>query len=157
MGSVAEAVPPFAGGLTFEVLGLPVPQGSKQAFVVGKRAVVTERAQATLKPWRSAIAAAAAELVEEPLAGPLSIRLAFTLPRPKSHYRTGARAGELRETAPRWVETRPDVDKLTRAVLDALTGVAYRDDGQIAWVEASKMFGARPGVAVAIVHLEAHP
>lgn len=157
MGSAAIAPAPFAGGLTFEVRGLPVPQGSKQAFVVGKRAVVTERGQATLKPWRSQIAAAAAELVEEPLAGPLSIALTFALPRPKSHYRTGARAGELRETAPAWVETRPDIDKLTRAVLDALTGVAYRDDGQVAELKAHKMFGARPGVAVSIVHLEARP
>lgn len=157
MGSVAALPTPFAGGLTLEVFGLPVPQGSKQAFVVGKRAVVTERGQATLKPWRSSIAAAAAELVEEPLAGPLSIRLAFTLPRPKSHYRTGARAGELRDTAPKWVETRPDIDKLARAVLDALTGVAYRDDGQISELAANKAFGARPGVAIAIVRLEVRP
>lgn len=155
--SAATPVAPFAGGLTFEVFGLPVPQGSKQAFVVGKRAVVTERGQATLKPWRSSIAAAAAELVEEPLAGPLSIRLVFTLPRPKSHYRTGAHADELREAAPWWVETRPDIDKLARAVLDALTGVAYRDDGQIAELGAAKTFGSRPGVGVEIVRLEAHP
>ena len=154
MTSIGQSPLHLRAGLELEVFGTPVPQGSKQAYVVGKRAVVTERGRATLRPWRSAIAAAAAEVVDEPLAGPLSIRLAFTLARPKSHYRTGAHAGELREAAPRWVETRPDVDKLTRAVLDALTGVAYRDDGQVSELAANKAFGSRPGVAIAIVCLE---
>lgn len=151
----AVAGPPFAGAIVLEVLGDPVPQGSKQAYVVKGRAIVTERGRATLGPWRNQIGALAAASFVEPIAGPVRLELSFTLGRPKSHYRTGARAGELLPAAPTWHATRPDVDKLARAVLDALSGVAYRDDGQVAELDACKTFGARPGVRITIVRLEA--
>jgi Holliday junction resolvase RusA-like endonuclease len=35
---------------------------------------------------------------------------------------------------------RPDLDKLVRAVLDALTGVCYLDDSQVTRIEAEKNF-----------------
>jgi Holliday junction resolvase RusA-like endonuclease len=37
---------------------------------------------------------------------------------------------------------RPDVDKLARALLDALTGVAYEDDGQVVALTVRKTYGA---------------
>ncbi|MFZ1730810.1 MAG: RusA family crossover junction endodeoxyribonuclease [Bacteroidota bacterium] len=55
----------------------------------------------------------------------------FLLPRPKSHFRSGRNAHLLRETAPRFPTSKPDADKLSRAVLEALTGVAYKDDAQV--------------------------
>lgn len=36
---------------------------------------------------------------------------------------------------------RPDLDKLQRALLDALTGVCYEDDGQVIDVHAWKTYG----------------
>ena len=36
---------------------------------------------------------------------------------------------------------RPDVDKLARALLDALTGVAYEDDGQVVTLTVRKRYG----------------
>lgn len=147
MSSTVELDAP-AAAVVFRVYGLPVAQGSKSAIRRGDRVVVVEGSRATLRPWRAAIAAEAAELLPLPLAGPVSLRLTFTLPRPKSHYRTGARAGELREAAPAYHSTRPDGDKLARAVLDALAGVAYLDDGQVARLEVRKLFGERPGVTV---------
>jgi len=150
------AAPPlFAGSVTFTVAGDPVPQGSKQAYVVKGRAVVTERGRATLGPWRNQIAAAALELLEEPLAGPVAVCLSFAFTRPKSHYRTGRYAGELLPAAPTRHSTRPDVDKLARAVLDALTGVAFRDDGQVSELFARKTFSGRSGVTITIAPAEA--
>ena len=35
---------------------------------------------------------------------------------------------------------RPDVDKLARALLDALTGVAYEDDGQVVALTVRKVY-----------------
>jgi len=35
---------------------------------------------------------------------------------------------------------RPDVDKLVRALLDALTGVAYHDDGQVVALSVRKIY-----------------
>ena len=40
----------------------------------------------------------------------------------------------------------PDLDKLIRGVLDALTAVVYRDDSQVTRITAQKVYGERPGV-----------
>jgi len=61
----------------------------------------------------------------------------FQFVRPKSHYTA---KGALRDAAPRHVG-KPDIDKLCRAVLDALTGIAYADDSQVVALDASKVYG----------------
>ena len=150
----AQAVSEVAAVLaTFSVDGIPVPQGSKSAFVVKGRAVVTERGRAALGPWRALVSARAADALAEPIVGPVAVELHFRLLRPKAHYRTGAHAGELRDDAPAYVSTRPDVDKLSRAVLDALSGVAFADDGQVAGLIAYKLFSVRAGVDVELRRL----
>ena len=49
--------------------------------------------------------------------------------------------------------TPPDIDKLIRAGLDALTAVAYRDDAQVTFVRAWKRYcgWGVPGVMVPIL------
>ena len=46
----------------------------------------------------------------------------------------------LRSSAPR-APGRPDLDKLCRAALDAMTGVVYVDDAQVAILSAAKEWG----------------
>ena len=48
----------------------------------------------------------------------------------------------------------PDLDKLIRAVLDGLTGVAYEDDGQVVQIEAQKLYGASVGAEIRLETLE---
>ena len=72
----------------------------------------------------------------------------FTMPRPKSHYRTGKYADSLRGDAPENHTSLPDLDKLIRCVLDALTGVCYQDDGQVWLCKSCKMYGKNPGVHI---------
>jgi hypothetical protein len=43
---------------------------------------------------------------------------------------------------------KPDLDKLVRAVGDALTGILYRDDAQIVSLNASKRFAGLGGDGV---------
>ena len=50
-----------------------------------------------------------------------------------------------------WVK--PDLDKLIRAVLDGLTGVAYVDDAQVTLISASKSYGSVEGVWITIEQL----
>ena len=45
---------------------------------------------------------------------------------------------------------RPDVDKLARALLDALTGVAYEDDGQVVILLVRKRYGPDTLARVAV-------
>lgn len=126
--------------ITFDVPGKPVPQGSKRH--VG-RGILVE--QTNVLPWRAAIAACAprpAQLIE----GPVRATLVFTFERPKKHYRTGRHALVLREDAPAHYSRTPDADKLARAVLDALTGVVWRDDGQVSHLVVVKQYGTAPGL-----------
>jgi crossover junction endodeoxyribonuclease RusA len=130
--------------VSFTVAGLPAPQGSKVAMphrYTGKP-FMKEQAGEKLKDWRAAVEDAAwiamlgfagtgrdraARL--ESLQGPVGVSLAFTLPRPAS-----APKGRS------WPCVRPDLDKLVRAVLDALTGPVLADDGQVVDLRAQKNY-----------------
>src|SRR5262245_27972633 len=124
----------------FTVLGEPVPQGSMRSLGAGRPTVHANRRE--LEPWRQAVAAAALEAIRgRPiLVGPLELRATFVCARPKSHYRTGRHAGELKPSAPAYSATRPDLDKLLRSIGDALTGIAFRDDAQLVVVHAEKHY-----------------
>ena len=45
---------------------------------------------------------------------------------------------------------KPDIDNVIKAVLDALNGIAYKDDARVVELEARKVYGNEPGVAVEI-------
>lgn len=141
----AEPVDNF-GAVAIVVHGVPVPQGS---MVRGSRGGVHASNDARLKPWRSTIFAAAVEAMDgrDLWAGPVAVDLVFTVARPKGHWRTGRRSGELRPSAPATPTSNPDLDKLTRAVLDALTGTVFRDDAQVVDLQAAKRYGT-PGVRI---------
>lgn len=130
--------------LEFDVIGKPTPQGSKRAFVRNGRANLVEVAGAALKTWRADVEAAArAALAEETiLEDPVEVHIAFRLPRPKSRP-----DGD-------WHGTRPDVDKLTRAVLDALTTArVWEDDCLVADLRVWKQYtpaGTEPGALIAV-------
>lgn len=122
------------------VAGVPAPQGSKTR---GRHGSMYESSK-LVGPWRERVGLAAAELVDEPTRAPVVLSLKFTTARPSSHLK---RDGGLRAGAPQF-PSRPDVDKLARAVLDALTGVLYVDDGQVAELHLTKGYGAEPGVEI---------
>lgn len=112
--------------------GTPAPQGSKRHVGHG----VLVESSAAVRPWREAVKAATlAVRSPEPLAGPLSVELVFTLPRPKSRPR--------RDHYP---DRRPDLDKLIRSTLDALGEAgAWCDDAQVVHLVASKVYASEPG------------
>lgn len=126
--------------IVLEVFGLPQPQGSKTAFVRAGRAVLVEgrrtAARAQFAMWRQAVQTAASDWLRSqgapaPLDVPLRVSMVFHLPRPRSTPRRVV-----------WPAKRPDLDKLTRAVFDALTGLLFTDDSRICAVEARKVFAA---------------
>jgi Holliday junction resolvase RusA-like endonuclease len=145
--------------LTFTVRGIPVAQGSPRAFVAGGRAIVATEASrgfggrsAPLAAWRHAIATEARSAMgDRPLITmPVLVTLRFSWPRPAAHF--GAHG--LRPSAPEWKATKPDLDKAIRAALDALTGVVFRDDVQVAQLIADKGWSDTPGVVVRVEELE---
>ncbi|NOX54230.1 MAG: RusA family crossover junction endodeoxyribonuclease [Planctomycetes bacterium] len=87
-----------------------------------------------------------------PLQGPVCLRLEFRMPRPKSKL-------WKRKPMPSYPHTtKPDLDNLTKAVKDALTGLAWIDDSQICDLRATKRVCSgdeSPGVTVRIDHTPA--
>lgn len=83
--------------------------------------------------WKEAVGWIARQQYHgEALDGPLSVEMIFYKPRPKSHFGTGRNAGLLKDSAPAFPTTRPDVLKLARAIEDGLSGgVIYSDDALI--------------------------
>lgn len=126
------------------VPGTPVPQGSKRVVPTKQGPRVAEGNAERLRPWRAAVAAAAAYSMDgdDALTGPVRVDVVFTFARPLTHYGTGANEGSLKASAPLFRGQAPDIDKLLRAVFDALTGIVFRDDSQVADVTARKLYGS---------------
>lgn len=117
----------------FFVSGKPIPQGSLK-FINGH--AIHVRAQ-DLALWRADIARVAKLSHVEKAEEGVEISLTFVTNKPKS----------VKRSEP---YIRPDLDKLIRAVLDGLTGVAYEDDGQVVKVIAQKQYGDNEGVWIRI-------
>jgi Holliday junction resolvase RusA-like endonuclease len=135
--------------LSFSVTGLPQPKGSAKAFLPKgwTRPVITSDNKG-LKAWEQAVryeaqrAANGLFFQDEPV----GLAVYFHLPRPKS--------------LPKKVHAhtkRPDLDKLTRAVGDALTGVVWHDDSQLVQIEAMKGYSGddAPGCTVVVREMPA--
>ena len=119
--------------IEFSVEGQPVPQGSMK--VIHGRVLHSQGS--ALINWRNAIGYAAREAGARKLTTAVTIDLVFLMPRPKTVKRS-------------FPAVAPDLDKLIRAVLDALTGIAYDDDGQVVSIHAHKIYGERTGLLVRI-------
>ncbi|MFA6046499.1 MAG: RusA family crossover junction endodeoxyribonuclease [Phycisphaerales bacterium] len=137
--------------ITFQVHGVPAPGGSKRGFFSPKtkRVIITEDCKRS-KPWRALVSSAALDAHQgEPLDGPLRLEVEFVLPRPKHH--TGARG--LKASAPHFHVIAPDSTKLLRSTEDALKGICWHDDAQVAVQSVSKRYGPRPGAVVRVSRL----
>lgn len=143
--------------ISFTVHGQAQPAGSKRGFYnkKSKRVIITD-ASAKSRPWKAVVSDAAAEaMAGMPLLdGPLMLGLEFYFPRPKGHYGTGRNAGTVRASAPPIPTVKPDLLKLARAVEDALTGIVYRDDAQIAREILDKFYGEPARVEIRVRQLD---
>lgn len=123
--------------IDFFVPGVPATKGSARAFVRNGRAIVTND-NPKAKGWASTISLAAHEAMggAAPLDCAVAVSIDFVLPRPQSHF---TKRG-LRPDAPRYSPKKPDVDKVLRCALDALTAIVFDDDAQIAVCTARKLY-----------------
>jgi Holliday junction resolvase RusA-like endonuclease len=128
--------------IAFTVLGRPQQKGSKRVLSrPGQRARVVD-ANVRARPWADRVSAAArdvyrAELIRDAVA----VELEFFFARPKSHFGSGRNAGTVLASAPRHMIVMPDIDKLARCAVDALTGVVFKDDAQVCEMRLRKSFG----------------
>jgi Holliday junction resolvase RusA-like endonuclease len=133
------------GELVIEVRGTPAPQGSKsyKGHRAGKPVLV--ESCAAVPAWREAVVTAAREAMRRAgfitMSAPSIVVIDFYLARPAS--------APKRRTVP---DRRPDLDKLIRSTLDALTTAGViEDDARVVEITARKHYArASPGACVVV-------
>lgn len=115
--------------LTFFVPGVCISQGSKNIY----NGRVVESAKG-LKPWRNDVAliakAAKHKQKTDKFEGPVYVETVFVFKRPQKRF-----------DGVTWKATRPDKEKLERAIFDALTTAEiWNDDAQVADSRARKVW-----------------
>jgi len=132
--------------MVLQVMVEPVPQGSMRSIRTKHGKTVTiHSAGSRLAVYRAAInEAARAKWKGGPSAGPIKIGITFYfLPPKKPRHKVfpiTRRVG--------------DIDKLERAVLDALTNVVYIDDSQVVKVEKVKAYFRTPQVLIDVEEID---
>lgn len=125
----------------------PVPKGSMKAFMPpgGKFPVVTDSKTAELRAFERDIRQLAEVEMNRyalPCAQeqPFEVLLCYYMARPNGDY---TKAGELTASARVEPWVKPDLDKLERATLDALTGMVWDDDARVVRVVKEKRYASR--------------
>ncbi|MBI5289943.1 MAG: RusA family crossover junction endodeoxyribonuclease [Chloroflexi bacterium] len=131
--------------LTFRVLGVPVPQGSMKGYIRGGHVALTSD-NTKLRPWRDSVAWAALEAMRDAgltlFEGPIAVEVTFYLPRPRSTPKRVTRPAK-----------KPDINKLLRGCLDAMSLVVFRDDALVVTLSGAKWFASQsrtPGALVTV-------
>lgn len=138
--------------VSFFAEGVAAPEGShRYVGYRGGRPVVAHD-NPRLAGWRTIVARAAADAARSAgwapqYDGPVAVQAHFYLPRPK------------RPRFPDHAATKPDLDKLARAVGDALAapgGILLEDSRIVTWVLTKRWAsdGQPPGVHVAVTAID---
>jgi Holliday junction resolvase RusA-like endonuclease len=128
------------------VPGIPRPQGSKNAYIRGGRAILVE-ANKYLPAWRQQITRAV-EMANsqsiDAMEGAIVLNVDFFMPKAKSNKKDSP-------------FQKPDLDKLIRAIMDSCTKAgAIRDDAQVCAIQATKAWeyeGQQPGVLIELYEM----
>jgi Holliday junction resolvase RusA-like endonuclease len=139
--------------IQFKVSGIPGTAGSKKFVGIGKntgRAIIIDASGKKGKDWRNLVASTAQDAFTEPMHGPLRLDVHFVLPYRKLDL---DKNGIPKKTAPFWHVTKPDTTKMLRAIEDAIKGIAWIDDSQVASQYATKTYGQTPGATVTVTKI----
>lgn len=146
----------------FFVPGVPVPGGSKRAFVnkTTGAAFVTDANKET-KIWQNAVRHAFNMKFDKdftPLKEGIKLDITFLFPRPKSHFHQRKTGAVIKKYAPLIHTKKPDRTKLLRSTEDALKGLAYLDDAQVCAGQTYKLYTERsPGAIIKITAIPLNP
>lgn len=143
--------------IIFEALGIPKGQPRARAFAqrFGNKYSARMYDPGTADEWKEcvyyALRAQLDTLAMTSTLDSVGISMRFTLPRPKSHF---GKKG-LKPNAPKQPVGKPDIDNLSKLVLDVITkdNRVWRDDSQVIGLLAWKCYEDAenaPGVWVCI-------
>lgn len=137
--------------VAFTVLGVPKGMGSSKAVpmnrnwrnIPGVRWRVLDSSH-DVDAWQKTVTSVArgAMIGDEPIDGPVVLQVTFELARPKTVKRE-------------YPSVAPDLDKLVRAIGDALTGIVWVDDSQVVNLHAWKRYSGRDAAQITVSRIGA--
>lgn len=139
-------------GIELLIPAIPIAQPRPRAVnVQGRSMLVSNPAKHPVTAFKATCQLIARnEYQGPPLDGPISLTIVFILPRPKVKI-------WKKQPMPRERHNkRPDLDNLVKSVVDALSGLLWRDDAQIYHVDASKFVASgeeQPHVGISVWQL----
>ena len=80
---------------------------------------------------------------DAPLDEPISVAMVFVMPKPKSKPKKAI-----------WPTGKPDVDNVSKLVMDALNGLLWRDDSRVVGMALTKVYGEKPGIHLEVMKPE---
>jgi len=124
---------------SFTVPGVPVGKG-RPRFVKATGRAYTPAKTAS---YESLIAYAASQAMRgaTPIDAPVGIKVQAVFPIPASW-------NKKKKAAAHWHTSKPDGDNILKALGDALNGIVWTDDSQVARTSIAKVYGDTPGLHV---------
>lgn len=140
--------------VSFTVPGAAAPQGSKRHVGNGVMVESSKR----VKPWRLDVRLVAGLAMSgDPWDGPVAVSVVFFYRRPQTHLLSdGVSLSAAGRRFP-YPSGRGDVDKLLRALFDAMTSIVFADDRQVMSVFAEVCWGDRDEARVSVRRVRAKP
>ena len=134
--------------ISFVVYSRAAPQGSKTYLGQGRMKESSKR----VKPFRADVKAAAMNVpLPEgwPMEAPMRVGMRFHFARPKTHLTS---KGALTKSAPQEATSHGlgDIEKLARAVNDALSGALFKDDRQVVEMHLAKAYDDQDLVTISV-------
>ena len=123
--------------LKFKVDYKPTPLKRPRLTRIGGKPVIYDASKKEKKDWLNL---ARIFSPEKPYDGPLRMHIEFYFPRPKNHYRSGKYSELLKPSAPHIHTNMPDIDNLSKFILDAMNEVFYEDDRQVVELNSHKEY-----------------
>lgn len=141
--------------MTIIVQGIPKPQPRVKAARRG--GFVSIYTPGTADAWKAAVRDQARQYSFTKPQRDMEIKVSmfFFMPRPATHFRRRNGIQVLRSDAPAWVTTKPDIDNLAKAVMDALgpgddwEGL-WDDDRRVVQLFAMKLYGESTGAVIKV-------
>jgi Holliday junction resolvase RusA-like endonuclease len=113
--------------------GEPIAQPRVKVSTRGGFARAYVDAKHPIHAYKQAIRLSYVNAGGEVLEGPVEIRIACWFERPKGHSKKRQQQREPKTT-------KPDLDNVGKAILDALNEIAYNDDGQVYRLTVEKWY-----------------
>lgn len=130
-------------GFTFEVPGEPRGKGRPRFTKTGHTYTDSETKayeQKIVAYYRQSFGA-----FRWPDTAFISVKVTVHYPIPKSATKAAVAAMQAGKLFP---SRKPDIDNVLKIVLDALNGVAYKDDSRVVCVEAEKVYSFTPKLVI---------